>query len=162
MRGLMMDVPLLVSSLIRHADRHHGAVEIVTKTVETGAVHRYTYREAHARARRLANALKKLGVQPGERVATVAWNNFRHFEVYYAAAGSGAVIHTINPRLFPDQITYIANHAEDKVLFYDTTFAPLIDKVKPLLKTVSHFVAMNDEYEKLLDKESDRFDWPEF
>ena len=161
MQGLMMDQQLLISSLIRHADRHHGAVEIVTKTVE-GSIHRYTYREAHARARRLANALKKLGVREHDRVATLAWNTHRHFEIYYAAAGSQAVIHTINPRLFPDQITYIANHAEDKVVFYDTTFAPLVDKLKPQVKTVKHWIAMNDEYEKLLDAESDRFDWPSF
>src|SRR5437762_6935818 len=161
MQGLMMDQQLLISSLIRHADRHHGAVEIVTKTVE-GSIHRYTYREAHARARRLANALKKLGVREHDRVATLAWNTHRHFEIYYAAAGSQAVIHTINPRLFPDQITYIANHAEDKVVFYDTTFAPLVDKLKPQVKTVKHWIAMNDDDEKLLDAESDRFDWPSF
>src|ERR1043165_162966 len=113
MLGLMMDQPLLISTLIRHADRHHGAVAVVTKTVE-GAIHRYTYREAHARARKLANALKKLGVQQHDRVATLAWNTFRHFEIYYAAAGSGAVIHTINPRLFPDQIAYLGDHAEDQ------------------------------------------------
>src|SRR5688572_25272685 len=121
MQGLMMDMPLLISELVRHAERHHGAAEIVSKTVEDGAVHRYTYREASRRARRLANALKKLGVGMHERVATLAWNGFRHFETYYAVAGSGAVIHTVNPRLFPDQIAYIANHAEDKVVFYDTT-----------------------------------------
>src|SRR5215213_1085264 len=161
MHGLMMDQQLLISSLIRHADRHHGAVEIVSKTVE-GALHRYTYRDAHARARRLANALKKLGVQANDRVATLAWNGFRHFEIYYAVAGSGAVIHTINPRLFPDQITYIANHAEDKVVFYDTTFAPLVEKLKPVVKTAKHWIALADEYEKLVQAESDRFDWPAF
>src|SRR5574341_378239 len=107
MHGLMMDMPLLVSSLIRHADRWHGDTEIVSKTVE-GGMHRYTYREAHRRARRLAKALGALG----------------------------AVIHTINPRLFPDQIAYIANHAEDKVVFFDITFAPLIEKLAPRLKTV--------------------------
>src|SRR5262245_23581571 len=117
MQGLMMDVPLLISDLIKHADRHHGAAEIVSKTVEDGAIHRYTYRAAHARARQLANALRRLGVAMHDRVATLAWNGYRHFEIYYAVAGSGAVIHTINPRLFPDQITYIGNHAEDKVLF---------------------------------------------
>src|SRR3954468_5238240 len=161
MQGLMMDQQLLVSSLLRHADRHHGAVEIVTKTVE-GALHRYTYRDAHARARKLANALAKLGVGANDRVATLAWNTYRHFEIYYAAAGSGAIIHTINPRLFPDQITYIANHAEDKVVFYDTTFAPLVEKLKPAVKSVKHWVAMNDEYEKLIEPESESFDWPEF
>ncbi|HEX9432250.1 MAG TPA: 3-(methylthio)propionyl-CoA ligase [Burkholderiales bacterium] len=171
MQGLMMDTPLQISQLIRHADRHHGAVEIVSKTVDGGAIHRYTYREAHARARRLANALKRLGVQPYDRVATLGWNSFRHFEIYYAVAGSGAVIHTINPRLFPDQITYIANHAEDKVVFFDLTFAPLVEKLAPLLKTVKHWVAMTDRahmpkmglcYEELMDKEHDRYEWPVF
>ncbi len=112
MQGLMMDQQLLISGLLQHADRHHADAEIVSKTAD-GSVHRYTYRDAHARARKLASALQRLGVQPGERIATLAWNSYRHFEVYYAVAGSGAVIHTINPRLFPDQITYIANHAED-------------------------------------------------
>jgi 3-(methylthio)propionyl---CoA ligase len=161
MQGLMMDVPLLVSSLIRHAERHHGAVEVVSKTVE-GSIHRYTYRDAHARARRLANALRKLGIKPGDRVATLAWNGHRHFEIYYAVAGSGAIIHTINPRLFPDQISYIANHAEDKVVFYDTTFAPLVEKLKSAVPSVKRWVAMNDEYEKLIEAEGDGFDWPEF
>jgi len=161
MQGLMMDQPLLISGLIRHAARHHADTEIVSKNVD-GSIHRYGYAAAHARAQKLANALKRLGVQPGDRVATLAWNGFRHFEIYYAVAGSGAVIHTINPRLFPDQITYIANHAEDKVLFYDTSFAPLIEKVKPQLKSVRQFVAMNDEYEALLKNESEQFAWPEF
>jgi fatty-acyl-CoA synthase len=172
MHGLMMDVPLLISDLIRHADRHHGATEIVSKTVEDGAIHRYTYREAHARARRLANALRKLDVKPEDRVATLAWNGFRHFEIYYAVAGSGAIIHTINPRLFPDQITYIANHAEDKVVFFDLTFAPLIEKLAPQLKSVKHFVCMTDRarlpdgkflcYEDLVEAEKDDFEWPTF
>src|SRR5678815_69110 len=161
MQGLMMDQPLLVSSLIRHAERHHGAVEVVSKQVD-GSMHRYTYREAHARARCLANALQKLGVKSNDRVATLAWNTHRHFEIYYAVAGSGAVIHTINPRLFPDQVTYIANHAEDKVVFYDTTFAPLVEKLRPAVKSVKRWVAMDDEYEKLLEAEGQSFDWPEF
>jgi 3-(methylthio)propionyl---CoA ligase len=161
MQGLMMDQQLLISDLIRHADRHHGATDIVSKTVE-GGIHRYTYREAHARIRRLANALKRLGVGMHDRVATLAWNGFRHFEVYYAVAGSGAVIHTINPRLFPDQVGYIANHAEDKVVFYDTTFAPLIEKLRPQLKTVKRFIALTDEYEELISSEADTFDWPSF
>jgi acyl-CoA synthetase (AMP-forming)/AMP-acid ligase II len=161
MQGLMMDQPLLISELIRHAERHHGSTEIVSKTVE-GEIHRYTYREAHRRARRLANALKRLGVGMHDRVATLAWNGFRHFEIYYAVAGSGAVIHTVNPRLFPDQIAYIANHAEDKVVFYDTTFAPLLEKLKPQLKSVRHFIPMTQEYENLLRDESDDFEWPTF
>src|SRR5256885_9838592 len=161
MQGLMMDQPLLISGLIRHAARHHADTEIVSKNVD-GSLHRYGYASAHARTQKLANALKRLGVQPGDRVATLAWNGFRHFEIYYAVAGSGAVIHTINPRLFPDQIAYIANHAEDKVLFYDTTFAPLIDKLRPQLKSVKAFVAMSDAYEDLIRNESESFAWPEF
>jgi acyl-CoA synthetase (AMP-forming)/AMP-acid ligase II len=161
MQGLMMDMPLLISGLIQHADRHHGSAEIVSKTVEGGS-HRYTYRDAHRRARQLANALRNLGVKAHDRVATLAWNGFRHYEIYYAVAGSGAVIHTINPRLFPDQIAYIANHADDKVVFYDTTFAPLIDKLKPQLKSVRHFIPLNDQYEELISKEKPEFEWPTF
>jgi fatty-acyl-CoA synthase len=161
MQGLMMDQPLLISGLLRHADRHHASTEIVSKTVE-GSLHRYTYRQAHARARKLANALKRLGVRAHDRVATLAWNGFRHFEIYYAVAGSGAVIHTINPRLFPEQISYIANHAEDKIVFFDATFAPLIEKLRPQLKSVARFIPMTDEYEELIGNESDEFDWPSF
>ena len=179
MHGLMMDMPLLISDLLRHAARHHGSGEVVSKTVEQGSVHRYTYRDAHERARKLANALKRLGVAMHDRVATLAWNSSRHFEVYYAAAGSGAVIHTINPRLFADQIVYIANHAEDKVVFFDVTFAPLIEKLAPQLKSVKHFVAMAGRtyleqmrpsakipnllcYEELVERETGDFEWPSF
>src|ERR1700694_507079 len=174
MQGLMMDQPLLISGLLRHAARHHGDIEIVSKNVD-GSVHRYGYRDAQARTKRLANALKRLGAQPADRVATLAWNGFRHFEIYYAVAGSGAIIHTINPRLFPDQITYIANHAEDKFVFFDTTFAPLLAKLAPQLKTVKAFIAMADRahmpkeeipnllcYEELVEKESADFPWPSF
>src|SRR5881392_2232850 len=103
MQGLMMDMPLLVSGLIKHADRFHGGTEIVSKTVE-GAVHRYGYRDTQTRDKRVAKALRSLGVAMHDRVGTLAWNSFRHFEAYYGVAGSGAVIHTINPRLYPDQI----------------------------------------------------------
>jgi fatty-acyl-CoA synthase len=159
MHGLMMDQPLLISDLIRHAERHHGATEIVSKTVE-GSVHRYTYADAARRARQLANALARLGVRMHDRVATLAWNGYRHYEVYYAVAGSGAVIHTINPRLFPDQIAYIANHAEDKIVFYDTTFSQLVDKLKSQVK--AKFIPLDQEYEKLIESESDQFPWPTF
>jgi fatty-acyl-CoA synthase len=174
MHGLMMDMPLLLSDLIRHADRHHGATEIVSKTVE-GVMHRYTYRDVHERAKRLAKALKSLGVVMHDRVATLAWNGFRHLETYYAVAGSGAVIHTINPRLFPDQIVYIANHAEDKYVFFDVTFAPLLEKLAPQLQTVKAFVAMTERahmpneripnllcYEELLERQNADFEWPSF
>ena len=174
MRGLMMDEPLLISGLIRHAARHHADGEIVSKNID-GTFHRYGYAAAHARIQKLANALRKLGVQPGDRIATLAWNGYRHFEIYYAVAGSGAVTHTINPRLFPDQISYIANHAEDGYVFFDLTFAPLLEKVGPLLKTVKGFIAMCGHdampkanipsllcYEELLEKEEDDFQWPSF
>src|SRR5688572_5196518 len=175
MNGLMMDTPLLISDLIRHADRHHGDTEIVSKTVEDGSLHRYSYREAHRRARRLAKALAALGVQMNDRVATLAWNGYRHFEIYYATAGSGGVIHTINPRLFPEQIAYIAGHAEDRVLFFDVNLAPLVEKLAPQLKGVKALVAMTGRatmpkanipnllcYEELIEGQDDRFEWPSF
>ncbi|HTN26778.1 MAG TPA: 3-(methylthio)propionyl-CoA ligase [Burkholderiales bacterium] len=174
MLGLMQEQSFLISDLIRHADRHHGSTEIVSKTVE-GSMHRYTYRDAHKRARQLAKALQALGVKMNDRVATLAWNGYRHFEIYYAVAGIGSIIHTINPRLFPDQITYIANHAEDSYIFFDITFAPLIEKLAPGLKTVKGFVAMTDRahmpkekipnllcYEELLAGQDDRLEWPTF
>jgi len=175
MHGLMMDMPLLISGLIRHADRHHGDTEIVSKRVE-GDLHRYTYREAHARSRRLAKALGRLGLKMHDRAGTLAWNGYRHFEIYYAVTGTGSVIHTINPRLFPEQIVYIANHAEDQVLFFDLTFLPLVEKLAPMLKTVKHYVLMTDRahmpeksaipglkcYEELLAAEDDGYVWPEF
>ena len=172
MHGLMMDMPLSIASLIRHAERHHGDTEIVSRTVE-GGLHRYAYRDAHRRARQLANALQALGVQRNDRVGTLAWNGYRHFEIYYAASGSGAVVHTINPRLFPEQITYIVNHADDAVVFFDLTFVPLVEKLAPLCPGVRHWIAMTDRahmpdsalgpacYEDLVDAHSDDFHWPE-
>jgi fatty-acyl-CoA synthase len=173
MHGLMMGMPLSIASLIRHADRYHGDTEIVSRTVE-GGLHRYGYRDAHRRARQLANALHALGVKRHDRVGTLAWNGYRHFEIYYAASGSGAVVHTINPRLFPEQITYIVNHADDAVLFFDLTFLPLVEKLAPLCRGVRHWVAMTDRghmpdsaldltcYEDLVNAHSDDYDWPEF
>ena len=173
MHGQIMDIPLLISSLIVHADRHHGDTEIVTRTVE-GPIHRYTYRDAHLRSRQLAGALEKLGVNQGDRIGTLAWNTYRHFEIYYAVSGMGAVCHTINPRLFPEQITYIANHAEDTYLFFDLTFVPLMEKLRPLLKSVKGFVVMTDKahmpdsfadaicYEDLVASHSGDYEWPEF
>jgi fatty-acyl-CoA synthase len=173
MRGLMMDVPLLISSLIRHADRYHGDTEIVSRMVE-GPIHRYAYRDAHRRARQLARVLQRLGTTAGDRVGTLAWNGHRHFELYYAVSGSGAIIHTINPRLYFDQIAYIVDHAEDGVVFFDTTFLALVEKLAAICKSVRTWVAMTDRahmpesalpllcYEDLLDTESDDFDWPVF
>ncbi|HLL17675.1 MAG TPA: AMP-binding protein, partial [Rubrivivax sp.] len=175
MNGQMMQRPLLISSLIEHAERHHGDREVVSRRVE-GDIHRTTYKEIASRSRRMAKALLALGVQPGERVATLAWNGYRHMELYYAVSGSGAVLHTINPRLHPDQIVYIADHAEDQVLCFDLTFLPLIQAVAARCKTVRHFVAMTDRahmpadpkvanllcYEDLLSAQDDRYEWPTF
>ncbi|MCU0967215.1 MAG: 3-(methylthio)propionyl-CoA ligase [Rubrivivax sp.] len=177
MNGLMMQQPLLISSLLVHAERHHGDREVVSRRVE-GDIHRTTYRELAARARRMAKALARLGVAPSDRVATLAWNGYRHMELYYAASGSGAVLHTLNPRLHPDQVVYIADHAEDQVLFFDLTFLPLVAAVASRTKTVRHWVAMTDRahlpadaaakipnllvYEDLIDAEDDRYDWPTF
>jgi fatty-acyl-CoA synthase len=172
-----MQQPLLISSLIVHAERHHGDREIVSRRVE-GDIHRTTYRELAARSRRMAKALAALGVGAGDRVATLAWNGYRHMELYYAVSGSGAVLHTLNPRLHPDQLTYIVGHAEDLVLCFDLTFLPLVAAVAPRLTSVRHFVAMTDRahlpadaeakvprllvYDELVDAQDDRFDWPSF
>lgn len=172
--GLMMDAPLLISSLIVHADKFHGDTEIVTRTVE-GPIHRYTYRDAHKRSRQLAKVLYKLGIKSGDRVGTLAWNTARHFEVYYATSGIGAICHTINPRLFPEQIEYIINHAEDKVLFFDITFAPIVAAIAAKCKHIKHFIALTQEYgapemaipnlqfyEHLVRAEDDDLVWPSF
>lgn len=124
MLGLMQDRPLMISSLIDHAATFHPDTEIVTRTVE-GPVQRTNYAQVQRRAKRVANAIQALGVTPGQRVGTLAWNTFRHLELYYGVSGTGAVLHTVNPRLFPEQIDYIVNHAGDQVLFFDITFADL-------------------------------------
>jgi fatty-acyl-CoA synthase len=172
MLGLMMRWPLMISSLIRHADQCHGDTEIVSRTIE-GPIHRYTYRDAHNRARRLANALVRLGVVPGERVATLAWNGHRHFELYYAVSGIGAIIHTINPRLFHDQLTHIVNHAGDRLVFFDLTFLPLVEKLAPVCPGVTTWIALTDRahmpassltllcYEEIVATEHDDYDWPD-
>src|SRR5271165_5007073 len=121
MNGQMMQMPLLVSSLLVHAERHHPEQEVVSRTVE-GNIHRESFVELAARSRCVANTLNVLGISKGERVATLAWNGYRHMELYYGVSGSGAVLHTINPRLHPDQIVWIADHAEDQVLFFDLSF----------------------------------------
>src|SRR6476659_2614895 len=143
MQGLMMDAPLLVSSLLEHADRNHGDTEIVSRTVE-GPIHRYSWRDAHARARRLAAALTRLGVKPGDRVGTIAWNGYRHLELYYGVSGTGAVVHTINPRLFHDQLTYIIEHAGDRLVFFDLTFLPLIERLARACPGVTTWIALTD------------------
>ena len=175
LRGLMMDRPLLVSSVIDYAAEVFPDVEIVSQTIE-GGLHRYGYAQARRRIARLANALLRLGVREGDRVATLAWNGYRHFELYFAISGIGAVCHTINPRLFPEQISYIANHAGDSVLFFDLTFLPLVEKLAPSCRSINTFVLMTEQdhmprsgplqnllcYEDLLAQAEDQFSWPEF
>jgi acyl-CoA synthetase (AMP-forming)/AMP-acid ligase II len=172
LRGLMMDAPLLISSLIEHADRHHGDTEIVSRRIE-GDLHRCTYRDVHRRARQMANALDRLGVRQGDRVATLAWNGYRHIELYFAVSGYGAVLHTINPRLHLDQAAWIVNHAGDTVLFFDQTFLPIVEALAPRCPTVRSWVAMVDRdrmpasssvdllcFEDLIEGGSDEYEWP--
>lgn len=173
MNGQMMQLPLLTSSLLVHAQRHHGDQEIVSRRVE-GDVHRYTYADLARRARQLANAVSALEVTEGGRVATLAWNGYRHMELYYAVSGSGRVLNTINPRLHADQVTYIADHAENEVLFFDITFLPLVESIADRVSTVRHFVALIDKdkmpsstripnllcYEDLVEAQSASYDWP--
>jgi 3-(methylthio)propionyl---CoA ligase len=173
MQGLMSERPLVISAIIKHASLYHSDTEIVSRTVE-GPLHRYTYQTAERRAKRLAQALLRLRIRPGDRVGTLAWNTFRHFELYYAISGIGAVCHTINPRLFDDQILYIVNHAADRLLFVDTSFAPLIERLARHLPPESRIIWMTEEgaepasslprlpcYEALVGAEDEDFEWPE-
>jgi len=174
MQGLMMQESLLVSALIRYADRFHGDTEIVSRRVE-GDIHRTDYRELHRRARQIANALLAKGVKPGDRVATLAWNGYRHLELYFAISGIGAVMHTVNPRLHPAQIAWICNHARDTWLFYDITFQPLVDAFAGQCPALQNLVVMTDRthmpasrvegvqvYEELLEGGSPDLEWPQF
>ena len=173
--GQMMSDPLLISGIIQHADRHFGGNEIVSREAD-GSLHRYNYRDCHRRARQMAHVIKHLQVEMGDRVATLAWNDFRHLELYYAVSGSGAVVHTINPRLHVDQIAYIVNHAEDKCLFFDPAFLPLVEAVVDRCPTVKAFIALSSRermpvstvipdllcYEELISSASDAYRWPVF
>jgi acyl-CoA synthetase (AMP-forming)/AMP-acid ligase II len=174
MRGMMMDRPLLISQLVAYSGRYHRDAEIVSRAIE-GGIHRYRYPDLEARAKRLAKALQRLDIGLGDRVATLAWNSYRHLELYFAISGMGAICHTINPRLFPDQLRYIVNHAGDKLLFVDLSFVSLIEKLAAELAPVRHYVIMTDRahmpatslpgvlcYEDLIDGEDDDYSWPEF
>ncbi|MGE0596140.1 MAG: long-chain-fatty-acid--CoA ligase [Hyphomonadaceae bacterium] len=143
MLGLMQDWPLTVDRVLDHANNSFPQREIVTRSVE-GPITRTTYGEVHGRAKQVTNALQASGIRLGDRVATLAWNTARHLEVWYGAMGMGAVLHTVNPRLFPEQIAWIINHAEDKLLFLDLTFVPLVEKIAPLLNTVSGYIILTD------------------
>ena len=175
MLGLMQSQPLLISGLIEFAARHHGDAEIVSRRVE-GDLHRYTYKDSALRAKKVAGALDALNLAFGDRVATLAWNGYRHFELYYGVSGSGRVLHTINPRLHPDQIAWIANHAEDQVLCFDLSFLPLVQAVHARCTTVRHYIALCDEdklpqdsgvpnlisYESWIAQQSGDYHWPTF
>ena len=175
LHGMMMDRPLLISSLIDYAVDYFGDREIVSVTADD-PLHRTSYRTIGGRAKQLANALKeRFGIEPGDRIATLAWNDHRHLEIYYGVSGSGAVCHTINPRLFADQIVYIVNHAADRILFVDPMFWPLVQKLAPKMPTVEHIVVMTApdampedsadtalNYEAIIAEQSDDFIWPTF
>ena len=175
MLGQMQDQPLLISSLIDFAGRHHHEAEIVSRRVE-GDLHRYTYADAAKRSRRVANALDRLGLGFGDRVATLAWNGYRHLELYFGVTGSGRVVHTVNPRLLPDQIAWIANHAEDQVMCFDMSFLPIVKSIWSHCTTVKHWIALCDadklpaetgitglsSYEAWIAEESEAYAWPQF
>lgn len=171
MRGLMQDWPLVVTSVIDHAEQWHGEREMVTRSVE-GPLHRTNYAELHLRARKLAQALQRLGVRRGDVVATMAWNTYRHFEAWYAIMGTGAVCHTLNPRLFAEQLVYIINHADDKIVLLDTTFVPILEAIQDQLPAVRAYVLLTDRehmpetrlddclcYEDLVGAENGDFAW---
>lgn len=171
--GQMMNLPLTITTIMDFAERVHGDCEIVSVTADNPE-HRYTYAEAFGRSRQLANALAQAGVEQGDRIATLAWNDYRHFELYYAISCSGAVCHTVNPRLFPQQIDYIVNHAEDKLIFTDPAFLPLLEGLQEKLGSVEKFVVLTDaehmpetslrgaqDYESFIAGQSADYSWPE-
>jgi len=175
MLGLMQDRPLLISQIIDFAAAYYPEVEIVSRTVE-GPIHRYGYRDAAKRAKQVAEALQSLGIKLGDRVGTIAWNSYRHFELYFGISGIGAVLHTINPRLAPEHVAYIANHAEDKVICVDLNLLPIVEGVWDKLETVKHVVVMTDRahmpassripnllcYEELIADKPGTVKWPVF
>ena len=172
--GLMMERPLLISSVIEHAAAQYGDVEVVSRETH-GPLFRYTYAQCAARSRRLASALASLGLKQGDAVGSIAWNNHRHLEAYFAVSGSGMVMHTCNPRLQAQQLIYIINHAEDAAMLFDSTFAPLIKGIAPHCPKVKNWICLSDAanlpvidgvatvcYEELIAPHSEQFDWPEF
>lgn len=173
--GQMMHLPLMISSLITHAAQQSGDTEIVSKRVE-GDIHRTTWGEVELRARKLALALARLGCEPGDRVGTLAWNGYRHLEIYYGTSGSGLVCHTVNPRLFPQQISWIINDAADRVVCFDLNLLPLVEKISADCPKVEHWVLMTDRahmpdaspipnlrcYEELVEAEDGVYTWPVF
>jgi len=144
MLGLMQDWPLLCHRIIEHAAKYHGTQEIVTRSVE-GPIVRTNYAEIHKRALKVSQMLQRDGIKFGDRVATIAWNTARHLECWYGIMGIGAICHTVNPRLFPEQIAWIVNHAEDSVVITDLTFVPILEKLADKLPTVKRFIVLTDK-----------------
>ena len=175
MLGLMQNHPLLISSLIDFAARHHQDGQVVSRRVE-GDIHRYTWADVQKRAKQVASGLDALGLKAGERVGTLAWNGYRHLELYFGVSGSQRVLHTINPRLLPEQIAWIVNHAEDQILCFETSFLPIVQGIHAHCKTVKHWIALCDEdklpkdtgipnlmsYEAWIGKQSTDYTWPVF
>ena len=175
MLGLMQSQPLLISSLIEFADQHHSDTEIVSRRVE-GDMHRYTWADVAKRSRQVANALDGMNLAFSDRIATLAWNGYRHLELYFGVSGSGKVLHTLNPRLHPDQVVWIANHAEDQVLCFDMSFLPIVQAVHARCTTIKHYIAMCDadklpadtgipgliSYEAWIGQQPTAYDWPQF
>lgn len=175
MLGNMMQDQLLISGILEHAIQTNPNTEIVSHTIE-GNIHRYSILESSKRAKKLANALKSLGVEEGDVIGTIALNGYRHYELYFGISGTGSILHTLNPRLFPEQLEYIVNHAEDKFLFIDLPFLPLIESVSENIQNVKGFILLCDKesmptdsklenlicYEELIESEADEFQWPEF
>ncbi|MEY2838691.1 MAG: hypothetical protein RJB60_990 [Pseudomonadota bacterium] len=173
--GKMMHMPLMISSLLTHAARHNGDIEIVSKRVE-GDMHRTNWSGIDVRSRKLAQALARLGLEAGDRVGTLAWNGYRHMEIYYGVSGSGLVCHTINPRLFPQQVAWIVGDAQDKAIFVDINIFPLVDKLFPMMPSVKHVIVMCGRehmpkesaipnllcYEELIEAEDGNYEWPTF
>ena len=157
MRGLMMDQPLLISGIIDHAARYHGDTEVVS-VENDGSRHRTNYADVRRRALKLGSALLKRGMSHSDRIATIAWNNFRHLELYYGVSGSGLVCHTVNPRLFPEQLIYIMGHAEDRLVFFDKTFLPLVEGLREHLPKVEGWIMMDSPDGEL----SSEYPWLEF
>src|ERR1700753_612033 len=143
MLGLMQDWPLLCHRILEHAATIHGKQEVVTRSVE-GPIHRTNYAEIHKRALKISQRLDRDGIKLGDRVGTIAWNTWRHLEAWYGIMGIGAICHTVNPRLFPEQIAWIINHAEDRVMLVDLTFVPLLEKLAPRVPTIETYIVLTD------------------
>ena len=170
MNGLMMDYPLSIDRILEHANRLYPEKNIFTKLPD-GSMHRYTYAHLYRRVRRLGNVLERVGVHRGDRVGTFSWNNYQHLELYFGIPCAGAICHTINVRLFPDQLAFVVNHAEDRVIFADGTLLPLLERVAERIEGVSHFVLFNTDkgvetklknvlhYEELMADVDEEFDW---